>query len=411
MPLVPSRHNVTIDMGSDKVVYNLSTGSCVPFPLIASPDSLSGKVKQALIGGGFLVDSRVDEKDLVVAYWESSRYDTSSCDLTIAPTLACNFSCRYCYAPRRGLTMDRRTADSVVRFIERLGKGTRELHVNWLGGEPLLALDTVLRIEGELRARLAIPISSKIITNGSLLSPSTIRKLAEGGISKVIVSIDGPPDVQRARRIWREGDSFTQVLRNVELAADTLRVILRINVDDSNLEHLPELARTLQERSLLPKVRLSVCPTQVLTQRCQHVAPDCLVTGQQLRRLIATCEGAGLTDWGIPPVHQTVCNGVRVRDFGIGPNGELYKCPVEIGSEEAVVGRVDGGPVLPNLLKWHRYRPTLQDDCGTCSCLPLCIGTCPLQLMQCSPAGSLQCEPVRHSYQDLVRLRLGEMLR
>lgn len=407
--LAASRYNLAVNLGGCELTYNLSSGACISTPLrsLEHIEGFGDDTLQTLVEGGFLVDAGVDEADLIVAFWEAGRYDSSSCNLTIAPTLACNFRCDYCYAPHSDKYMRPAIADQVVKFVRHMAGSAKHLHIAWLGGEPLLALDTVLRLEEEVRNSVTTTIDSQIVTNGSLLTYQTAVRLASAGISTAIISIDGPRDIQVARRVWRATDSYDLVLDNVAASIGTLEVVVRINVDRRNVAHVPTLLSDLENRQVLDRIHLTVMPIQAFNERCWSVTNrHCIVGGTKLAELLTTCQSLGL-HWGGPRPYLAVCNAVRAFDFGIGPDGELYKCPVDVGEDTAVVGHVAGGPLRPGLLRWARYRPQLKGECARCRCLPLCISVCPRYLMNSSTPGLLMCEPMKEFHEALVQFHLG----
>ena len=68
-------------------------------------------------------------------------------ELTVCPTLACNFACPYCFQGhgRTYESMSREVRDEVVSLAERMldASGASRLRVTWFGGEPLLAPDVI----------------------------------------------------------------------------------------------------------------------------------------------------------------------------------------------------------------------------------------------------------------------------
>lgn len=50
-----------------------------------------------LISGGMLVDAELNEYESLQVNSRIARYSNRSLQLTIAPTLACNFACPYCF--------------------------------------------------------------------------------------------------------------------------------------------------------------------------------------------------------------------------------------------------------------------------------------------------------------------------
>jgi len=110
----------------------------------------------------------------------------------IIPTRRCNLSCTYCNE------FDRTSApvpvEELRRRIDRLVElGTTIITLS--GGEPLLHAD-VDGIVRHIRRRGAI---ATIITNGSLLTSSTIDRLNDAGLDSLQISIDNvaPDDVSK----------------------------------------------------------------------------------------------------------------------------------------------------------------------------------------------------------------------
>ena len=101
-------------------------------------------------------------------------------------TLTCNLRCRHCGStagsPRENELSTQEALSLCDQFPELLVQ-----EVNFTGGEPLLRSDWVL-----IANRLADhDIKTKVITNGLSVTPDTIPKIADAGITGVGVSLDG----------------------------------------------------------------------------------------------------------------------------------------------------------------------------------------------------------------------------
>ena len=91
----------------------------------------------------------------------------------ILPTMACQASCRYCFAQKTGEVMSRATAVSAVDFIERIANPRKEIHITFHGGEPLLAGEDfyawilpLLASRFGRRLRLAVQSNLWAVTDG-----------------------------------------------------------------------------------------------------------------------------------------------------------------------------------------------------------------------------------------------------
>ncbi len=56
------------------------------------------EIRQALLMGGFIYnDNAIDEIDIISFSYNKKKYSEEILNLTIAPTMDCNFNCYYCY--------------------------------------------------------------------------------------------------------------------------------------------------------------------------------------------------------------------------------------------------------------------------------------------------------------------------
>lgn len=64
-------------------------------------------------------------------------------NLTIAPTMDCNYSCSYCFENcKRNIYMTEKVISSIIKFIEQY-ENIKNIHVVWFGGEPLLGIKQI----------------------------------------------------------------------------------------------------------------------------------------------------------------------------------------------------------------------------------------------------------------------------
>lgn len=158
--LVVSRYNRLIripERDSDLcyLLYNARTGALVVCDEQTSHALSQGELRCIdqttlieLEQGGFVIQRNVDELGLVREFVSTCRNRQASLivNVTIAPTLECNLRCTYCYQrdwPRTG-RMSREVMRLTTELIrDRLPVGGK-IKINWFGGEPLLALDTMV---------------------------------------------------------------------------------------------------------------------------------------------------------------------------------------------------------------------------------------------------------------------------
>jgi len=131
----------------------------------------------------------------------------------------CNLDCGYCYgrAGEYGQTAQM-PEDTGIRAIDWLAERSgriREPGIRLFGGEPLLNFPVIRRVVEHAKVREGKSFRFLITTNGTLLDDETVAFLAANAI-KVVVSLDGPADVQDANRPFRDGrGSYEVVAANV----------------------------------------------------------------------------------------------------------------------------------------------------------------------------------------------------
>lgn len=139
--------------------------------------------------------------------------------LTLILTENCNLSCGYCCARpyRSNASMSQQTIDRAIATFLDIYPRVRS--IVFFGGEPLLDFETLRRtVERHGRRLRHAGGSFGVITNGTLITESNARFLAEAGV-RVTVSCDGPPSVNDRQRVTSIGQGTSQ---RVEAAMDLL---------------------------------------------------------------------------------------------------------------------------------------------------------------------------------------------
>jgi uncharacterized protein len=273
-----SRYNIALFRGGQVVAVNSATRAALEmsrdtfktiseiFPRerrglprnyrVEEPRGIDPDLRKALVASGFLVDDNVDELEELKAHFQGSRHNVSLY-YTVGMTMSCNFGCPYCFEEHKPQHMDRGVSTDVARFIEAKVRGAQaaSLQVSWFGGEPLLNLRELLWLSSRLRdscGLMSCHYESGVITNGALLSGDVAKALAESGVDRAQVTIDGPADVHDSRRFYKGGrGSYARIVANLEAAKEHLQIFIRMNVDSSNRSRVSELLGDLAGKGCL----------------------------------------------------------------------------------------------------------------------------------------------------------------
>ena len=153
---------------------------------------------------------------------QAGRYVKRSLSLIIKVISACNLACRYCDAD---IYSNRRMSlDTVSQIIKKALDYADRVEFIWHGGEPLLMgiqfYEKVVELQKRYR-REGQTIINDLQTNGTLISQEWVDFFKAIDFH-VGVSLDGPPEVHNANRIFRNGQgSFEQVMRGYDCSRRT----------------------------------------------------------------------------------------------------------------------------------------------------------------------------------------------
>lgn len=343
-------------------------------------------IARLLVEKGFLIDPRIDEAETLLDAMDKARSHRGGLSLTILPTLACNFRCVYCYESHTARSMTPEVEAAVLRLVEeRLSPGEK-LSVTWFGGEPLLRLDIIERLsEGFLKIchDRKSGYAASMISNGFLLTREVAERLDKIRVSRVQVTLDGPPEIHDARRpAAGGGGTFDTILANLKEASPIIRINLRINVDGSNRDSVSRLFEILVREGLASSVFPYLGHTKPYTEVCQDVAEICLSDADfSLLELETGLEmiKRGMGGFTLPQSRNIYCMADRLNSWVVSPDGGLAKCWNDASDPKREIGHLLRPTTLrmeENARLWTGRDPR-QLECRACPLLPICAGGCP----------------------------------
>ncbi len=148
-----------------------------------------------------------------------ARYNKEIINLTIAPTLDCNFNCEYCFEENRIQEyMNDETENAIIEYINTIGEN-KDVRITWYGGEPLLDKKRIYSISRKVQEKHNL--LSSIITNGYLLDKEFIDDLKNLNIISIQITIDGSEDTHNRRRPHKNGKSYNVIMSNLEYLYNT----------------------------------------------------------------------------------------------------------------------------------------------------------------------------------------------
>ena len=366
---------------------------------------------------GCLVEDDIDELERLEFYRNLDKYDMTSLSLTIAPTLDCNFRCKYCYETHPKGNMSEETQAALINFVEKRLEQAKLLSVMWYGGEPLLAKEIIWSLSEkflELCKKVSAKYEAFIVTNASLLAAEDVELFKKYKVQFAQVTIDGPKEIHDSRRRSITGEStFDKLIDRVNLLLNNdLMVVVRINIDKENLDRVDEVLDVLAARIDKPEnLNISFGQVMPINDICKSIESDCYNNAQFAEIMLPLYEKVSARGFTMnkmsayPSVRLNSCCADFVNSFVVDNRGELYRCWNHVGDLKLSSGNVRDGDDLTlekNYLSWIQWNPMQHPKCRECACLPICIGGCP-DTMRNSDDGQPVCGTVKYNLEKVLK--------
>jgi len=366
---------------------------------------------------GFVVNDRQGERRKVEEYFRNIRESREQLRVTVLTTLQCNFACDYCFQGDHGdhnkfaAKMTLETAARVAEWAEsRLDAIRPESFVLTLfGGEPLLNLPVAYYLTERLwqaTQERGVRMLVNVITNGLLLTPEVVDRLAPYGLNGVKITLDGDHDTHNRMRPLRGGQgTFDKIIQNIRLVAGKCRVSIGGNFDESSVDSYPALLDFLREQEFADKLaRVSFKPVirEPRPKTPNGMIPLTVVSteGKPLNGTCMTSAGGGTSICDncnflddkmsflreetkkrgfntVDGVHMGPCEIHRQHAHTIGPDGALYACPGFTGDTQYSTGHINGNQTTGQAAAATRFETlSAWKECNDCAFIPLCAGGC-----------------------------------
>jgi uncharacterized protein len=306
----------------------------------------------------------------------------------------CNLRCVYCYESFTLGHMKSDVAKSIVRFISRRAEdGLDWLELEFFGGEPLGAWNTVKHLTGEVHEicrRHGVRLIGGMTTNATLLNPERLDWLAQHGITGFQITLDGPREVHDARRVSpQKTGSFDAIWQRLEMmrASDhaDLDVTIRVHFDARSRTVLIEkcgLLDRIVETFLRDDARFKVHFNSLNNGGGGSGEGVEFFAGRRqsqpaLEKLLAHIREAGVGPRQASQLREGsgdeagyVCYAARANAFVIRSDGGVSKCTVAFDDARNLVGRLTAdGELLINHethSKWVRGLVTGDESALAC---------------------------------------------
>ncbi len=220
-----------------------------------------------------------------------------------------------------------------------------------------------------------------MVTNGYLFTEEMCYFFAENKLEYVQITIDGSPEIHNKTRIHKSGiPTYHTILSNIDLILDRMpdcMVGIRANIYKDNMKDFPKMYKEFENR--WKGKNYSVHPAFVQDHGLCKL--PCLSPKDKSQFFQDLFYKHDFKNINFQP-KQVVgsCTAIYENTFVIDPQGLLYKCWVDIGVEEKVIGNVIDGVTNNGLVAEYILGTDKFSDskCLDCKIFPICNGGCNL---------------------------------
>lgn len=371
------------------IAANLATGEVVQLSDKETMLMLHGEADQynELVESGFLVEDEEDIRKGVITRHREACFSPSVFNLTLLPTLNCNFACHYCFEEgATGKPMSAEVIDRVIKLTKKNAPRHLRTELSWYGGEPLLEKDLIANAHpriSEMVLSCGSEFRSSITTNGYLMNKEAVLLLKELKINFIHVTIDGNKEVHDQNRVTKNGKgTFEQIMGNLldflEIYPEAT-VMIRVNTTYKTattiLDALNRIPRFFRSRIFIHLNRI------ISDQGSEGLSDELSSLFKRIYKKIRE-EGFQVSvDDIFNPGPAVYCYAERLSGVVVDPEGFIFRCAYSDFSEKERVGMLNESGEIEGCGNfgsyWNDLVSTEPEECLSCKYLPLCGFGCP----------------------------------
>ena len=298
-------------------------------------------------------------------------------------TKKCNYRCTYCFENHCGNEIDICTIDEICLILKEYIKKNsllKNVVAIWFGGEPTLYIDYIIEANKKIKEtckEINLEYSSRIITNGYYLE-KIIPYIKEWNLTDIQVTFDGTKEVHDARRKLINGKgTFDKIIRNIKLIHMDIDLVIRVNVDSSNIKNIYQLYDFFTEMEFDEKVKVYFQPMLVE----DYGGESSCYLGKLIQDEKLYEEYVNLLAYTHtlekPCFIKAFCNVDFPGSLVISNDGYIHKCWAETENSKKALGKLGVSSSEDVVAKMQNAGFSLKyDRCKECEIFPVCLGGC-----------------------------------
>jgi uncharacterized protein len=307
----------------------------------------------------------------------------------------CNLRCKYCFASTGDFGTGRKimppeTAKKAVDFVVEKSGARRNIEIDFFGGEPLMAMDTVKQTVDYARSIEEANHKNfrfTITTNGMLLNDENIEYINRE-MSNCVLSLDGRPEVNDRNRVTATGkgsyDLIVPKFKKLLASRDPQKdYYVRGTFTADNLDFSEDVLHIAD----LGIDRISVEPVIATDDSSYAIRREDLPTVfaeyEKLAKTILERDDFNFFHFNVD-LAQGPCVIKRMRGCGAGseyvavtPEGDIYPCHQFVGNPDYLMGNVHEGTFRMDISDhFSAQNIYTREDCQDCWARFYCSGGC-----------------------------------
>lgn len=326
----------------------------------------------------------------------TDNYKLNMSNIVLQVANDCNLNCKYCYGAggtynrvRELMTFE--TAKKAIDYFVANSGSRKLLYVIFFGGEPLLnftLIKQVIHYCESMEEKIEKQFRYSMTTNGTILTDEIADYIKKYNIT-VMLSMDGPKEIQDAYRCYANGNGSYEVIeKNIERFKElrgghlTVRsTICGPNIQMSSIrkalidagftnvlmslvdiDESSPLAITKNQKEELLR-QYEILAKEFIEDIKNHKSPNNRLFLEILEKLYYK--------------HSTIRScSAGLYGFAIGSDGNVYPCQRFMGMEDYTVGNLDDGIDVMKIMSYSHANVEEKEDCRNCWIRYLCGGAC-----------------------------------
>ncbi|MBR0054335.1 MAG: hypothetical protein IJP65_03410 [Bacteroidales bacterium] len=418
-----SQFAITFRDQGDEYIYDTATGVVIKAPFEINRECIEQSFRPEQLTG-LRLRNIIFETDADEAAWvrrlkrDASKTFEETAFLTVELTTRCNFICQFCYQQSwkdRG-TISYETEESLIAVLSGTDwSGTKRLSVNYIGGEPLMAVDEFRKLNSRLWKFCQganLEFECKLNTNGWGLDSVMVDNLRN---CNIVIPLGARKDYHgtiRLRARFGDNNPRSRIVENIGMLGkqmhdrDDLSLTLRYNVSNSNWRDFDDWLEEV-DSFRLPSFSIDIVNTSdPSTGRYHNTMTDKQFANWYVNHVMPALYSRNIPFPIFPRNALSRCKARRKRSFKLFADGRVGLCngipwnrSAPLISTFRNVSEID---VYYQSIKMFDYLDD-KSQCARCGKLFLCGGPSPCRTLTCGR----EIVPTDAFIRQLVRLKTG----